>query len=702
MTYKLGIDVGGTFTDFLLVDEKGNIKITKVASTPAMPAEAVTRGIEKLAEPDMRLEDFLSQVDLIVHGTTITTNAVITGKYARTGYVTTKGFRDLLNERRGIKRSAFTAKEAPPPPIVPRYLIQCVEERIDCEGKEFIPLKEEDVYAAAEVFKKERVEAVAVNLIFSFLNPSHEQRVKEILSQELPGVYICLSSEVLPQIRVYERGSTTVFNACVGPALRNYITDLQARLRTGGFKGTLLLMQSNGGVMSPEVAMDFAANTLLSGPASGPVAGIYYANMHNIKNIVTVDMGGTSFDSCLILNQEPEITVENEVAEYRLALPSLAIHAIGAGGGSIAWIDSGGILQVGPRSAGAAPGPASYGMGGEEPTVTDADLVLGYLNPDYFLGGEFKLYPDKARVAIKEKVADKLGLDLMSAAYGIYQLVNSNMANGVRVASVSRGADPRDCVLVVAGGAGPVHACPIADELEMKLILIPKSSSVFCASGMLITDLRHDLVNVAYMLMEEGDIDVDLINSRFKEMKGRGEALLQAEKIPPERMRFTCSCDLRYEGQFNEIETPMPLSSNEIFTMDDLPALQSAFDQRHDSLYGYSLPGSLMELVSLRVKAEGVTEKPSFKKTPFAGEDASGAIKGHREIYYGGKTFTVPIYDGNKMANGNRLSGPAIVEEPTTTIAVAPNYQLLCDGYSNYLLYHKGISLEEVISQLGR
>ncbi len=698
MAYKLGIDVGGTFTDFLLVDELGDVKIAKVASTPAQPAEAVLKGIEKLAGPNISLQDFLSQVDLIVHGTTITTNAVITGKYAKTGYITTKGFRDLLNERRGIKRTAFTTKESQPVPIVPRYLIQGVEGRIDCEGKEFIPLKKEGVYTAAEIFKKEGIEAVAVNLIFSFLNPSHEQTVKEILTRELPGAYVCLSSDVLPQIRVYERGSTTVFNACVGLALRSYIIDLQSRLKAGGFKETLLLMQSNGGVMSPAVAMDFAANTLLSGPASGPVAGIYYASMHGIKNIVTVDMGGTSFDSCLILNREPEITVENEVAEYRMALPSLAIHAIGAGGGSIAWIDTGGVLQVGPQSAGAVPGPACYCNGGEEPTVSDADLILGYLNPDYFLGGEAKLYPEEAERAIK-KIANRLELGLMEAAYGIYRVVNANMANGVRVASVSRGADPRDCALIVAGGAGPVHACPIADDLEIKLILIPKNSSVFCASGMLITDLRHDFVSVAYMLMREGDIDVNIINSKLSEMQERGKALLQAEKIPAERMRFTFSCDLRYEGQFNEIETPLPISSNGQFTIHELKKLQNAFDERHDALYGYSLPNSLMQLVSLRIRAEGITEKPSFKEAPFADENASGAIKGKREIYYANKMFTAPIYDGNRMANGNRISGPAIIEEPTTTILITPDYQLTCDRYSNYLLYHKDISLTEVIRE---
>ncbi len=704
MRYNVGIDVGGTFTDFLVVDEEGNVRIYKTPSTPRDPAIGTMKGLEEIAAEtgEATLWDFLSQLDTIVHGTTITTNAVLTGTYAKTGFVTTKGFRDYLNERRKEKWTIYNSKESPPPPIVPRDLIQGVEGRIDCEGKEFIPLKEEDAYTAAEVFRKKKVEAIAVNFFFSFFNPSHERRVREILEKELPGVYVCLASDVLPQVRIYERASTTVFNACVGPALRAYIASLLEKLEGNGFKGVLLLMQSNGGVMSPEVAMDFAVNTLLSGPAGGPKAGMFYANIHGINDIITVDMGGTSFDACVVRNGKPEITSENRVAGYVTAVPSLAIHTIGAGGGSIAHIDPGGILRVGPESAGAEPGPACYGIGGEEPTVTDANLILGYLNPDYFLGGRMKIYPDKAEEAIKKKVAQPLGLDAFRTAYGIYKVVNTNMAQGVRVASVARGYDPRESMLVVAGGAGPVHACDIAKELEMPLILVPKASSVFCSFGMLASDLRHDFVSVCYMLMKEESIDLGMINSRYKQLKARGLATLKRENIPPERMQFTYSCDLRYEGQINEIEISTPLSPDETFTHNELPLLQEAFDRQHDVLYGYNLPGSLLELICLRVVAEGITRKPSFRETPFVGEDASAAIKGRREIYYEGESIMVPIYDGPKMGYGNKISGPAIVEEPATTIFLTPDFELVCDRYSNYFIYSRGTSLEGSISKVRR
>lgn len=698
MGYRLGIDVGGTFTDFLLVDERGDVRVSKYPSSTARPAEAVIQGLAKLAAP-APLHEFLAQVDLIVHGTTITTNAIITRQFAKTGYVTTKGFRDLLNARRGIKRTAFTAKEAPPTPIVPRYLVQCVEERVDAEGKVVVPLNERDVAAAAEIFRHEKVEAIAVNLIFSFLNPAHERRVKQILEDVLPGVYISLASDVLPQPRVYERGSTTVFNACLGPVLRRYIGDLTDGLERNGFRGQLLLMQSNGGVTTPELAKDFAAHTLLSGPAGGPVAGIYFATQHGLKNLITVDMGGTSFDSCLILNQEPEITAAHEVAEYCLALPSLAIHTIGAGGGSIAWIDGRGILQVGPASAGAVPGPACYALGGAEPTTTDANVVLGYLNPDYFLGGEKPLDADRARAAVQGRIATQLGLSLDEAAHGIYQVVNANMANGVRTASISRGADPRDCVLVVAGGAGPVHACAIAAELQMSLILIPKSSSVFCASGMLISDLRHDFVRFAYMLMTGETIDLDAISTRIREMEGAGRALLEAERIRPENRSYTFSFDLRYEGQFNEIETPLPVLADRSFTLEELPALQAAFDARHDSLYGYSLAGSTMELISLRMRALGTTEKPQFTTLPYAGPDAGAALRGQRAACIHGARRALPVYDGTRMRHGNRLTGPAIIEEPTTTILVLPGWQLTVDAQGSYLLYPDGDTLEVCIAR---
>ena len=699
LKYKVGADVGGTFTDFLLVDEAGNTEVYKTPSTPADPSIGVMNGLKEMAESrGTKLADFLPNVTAIIHGTTVTTNAVLTGSYAKTGFITVKGFRDYLNERRGMKRNIYTPKESPPIPIVPRYLIQCVDGRIDCEGKEFMALNEADVYNAIGVFKKEKVEAIAVSLFFSFLNPVHELRVKEIIKRELPDVYVCVSHEVLPQVRIYERASTTVFNACVGPLLRSYIESLTKKLRENGFKGELLLMQSNGGIMSPEVAMDHAVSTLLSGPAGGPEAGLFYAEIHGIRNIITADMGGTSFDSCLIRNGKPEITTENDVGEYRIAVPSLAVHSIGAGGGSIAWIDPRGIVQVGPESAGANPGPACYGLGGTRPTVTDANLALGYLNADYFLGGRMKIYPDKAEKAIREKIADPLGLSIPEAARGIYTVVNLKMAQGIKTASISKGYDPRGCVLIIAGGAGPVHACDIAKELEMELILIPKGSSIFCATGMLISNLRHNYVRSYYSVIKEG-VDVEAINSLLKEMREEGRTTLKREGVSPDKVTFIFSADLRYEAQLNEIEVPIPFS-NEYFSMNELPQLQKTFNKKHDDLYGYSLPGTDLELLSLRLKAEGITEKPKFREMPYIGKDASSAVKTLREIYYDKELLRVPIYDGTRIGHGNMLSGPAIIEEPTTTIFVTPGFNLTCDNYGNYILYPKSFNLDEVIKKL--
>jgi len=701
MRFKIGVDVGGTFTDFLLVDEKGESEIYKVASTPPDPSIGFMAGIEEMAKTrGAAVKDFLSSVTSIVHGTTITTNAVLTGNYAKTGLLTTKGHRDWLQTRRGLKPSCYDPKEEPPEPIVSRRLRQTAEERIDCEGKVLIPLNETEVYAAAEVFKKEKVEAVAVCFLFSFLNPAHEEKAYEILSKELPDVYVCLSSKVLPQVRIYERGSTTVFNAAVGPVLRSYAKNLVNRLAQSNFKGVLLIMQSNGGMMSPQVAMDFAVNTLMSGPAAGPMAGIFFGDIHGCQDLITVDMGGTSFDSCLVRNREPEITTELEVARFKMAAPSIAIEAIGAGGGSVAWIDPGGIFRVGPQSAGADPGPACYDMGGAQPTVTDADLTCGYLNPDYFLGGKKKLSLTLAQKAIQETIADKLEIGLDEAAYGIYRIVNSNMAQGVRVASVNKGYDPRRCLLVTAGGAGPVHACDIAKELEMPIILVPKASSVFCASGMLISDLRHDFVRVTHMILLADHMDVSLINMRFKEMRDEANEVLEREGIPREARKFTYSADIRYEAQFNEIETPLHLKNERFFTA-ELPSLHKAFNERHDKLYGYSLPGHTQELMSLRLTAWGIVEKPSFAKAAFAGEDASAAIKSRREVYHEGKRFQVPVYAGPKTGYGNKISGPAIIEEPTTTIWLTPDWQLSCDEYTNYIVFRQGVSLEKSWSQVG-
>ncbi len=704
MNYLLGIDVGGTFTDFIEVDRDGNVRIVKTPSTPARPADGVLEGLRRLAEESATIEAYLSAVELIVHGTTITTNAVITGNYAKTGYVTTKGFRDILNSRRGLKRNAFTAKESPPKPIVPQHLVRTVDERLDRDGNVLVALDEDDVRAAAAHFREEGVKAVAVNYLFSFLDGTHEARTREILEDELPGAYITISSRVLPQVRMYERGSTTVFNACVGPLLRAYITDLQDELASAGFAGRLLTMQSNGGVMSPEVVKDFGANTLLSGPASGPVAALFFARPHRLVDLITLDMGGTSLDVCLVRDGRASITNASEVGEYSLALPSLDINAMGAGGGSIASVDDGGMLTVGPESAGAQPGPVAYGMGGTRPTVTDANLVLGYLNPDYFLGGERRLVIEPARAAIDEHVARPMGLDGVRAASGIVELVNSQMANGVRQVSIARGFDAREAALVVAGGAGPLHACGIAGELDLELVLVPKSCSVLCATGMLTTNLRHDLVRFAPLRLDTGaDAGAaEVLNALRTELIASGEKLFDEESVAARRRRFEFTCDMQFEGQFNVLETPIGALDKGALGDSDIADIKRVFAEHHTRVYGYSIPDTPIEIQTVRLAAIGVRDDPPFRPIA-AGERApEAARKDTRATWFGGAEVATPIYEGGKLEAGNEIAGPAIVEEPTTTVKIDPGWTLKVDEIGSYLLWRDGQALDEVLARLSR
>lgn len=409
--------MGGTFTDFLVVDPSGASRVYKTTTTPDDPARGFFAGLRRIAgDRGLELADFLAQVETIVHGTTITTNATLTGNGARVGFLTTEGFRDVLGMRRGLRERQYDSKHSPPSPLVRRRLVRTVRERISCEGQVLEPIELDDVGAAAAAFAQAGVESVAVSLLFSFFNPAHEQAAAAVLAERLPGVYVTLSSNVLPQVRLYERNSTTALNAYVGPILSRYLQSLGRALAENGFTGSLLIMQSNGGVMAPEVAADFAVGTLLSGPAAGPMAGIAYTRGLGIDNVLTVDMGGTSFDICLIKEGQPEVTTDGSVAGHRIAAPMLDIHTIGAGGGSIAWVDPGGMLRVGPKSAGAEPGPVCYGRGGKEPTVTDANLLLGYLDADFFHGGELQLDQAAAERAVSERVGAPLGLDTVAAA----------------------------------------------------------------------------------------------------------------------------------------------------------------------------------------------------------------------------------------------------------------------------------------------
>lgn len=696
MGFRVGVDVGGTFTDFLVAGDDGEARIYKTSTTSANPAEGFFRGLEKAAaDNSMDLSEFLPQVSTIVHGTTITTNTVLTGTGAITGFVTTHGFRDVLNMRRGLKERQFE-KYAPPAPLVPRHLIQTIKERVTVDGTVMTPLDEDDVRAAAAYFREQNVAAVAVSFLWSFRNPAHEQRSREILQEELPDIYVSLSTEILPQIRLYERHSTTALNAYVGPVLTRYLSRLDKELNDRGFAGTLLIMQSNGGVMSPQVAQRYASNTLLSGPAGAPQAGIFYGGSHQFNDLITVDMGGTSFDIALIKDGTPSVTQDGSIGGHRLASPILDIHTIGAGGGSIASVEVGGLLAVGPASAGAQPGPACYGRGGELPTVTDADLILGYLDVESFEGGELEVDVAAAQVAIEQHVAKPLNMDLVTAAKGIYDIVNANMAAALGVVSVQRGYDPREFVLIVAGGAGPIHAAAIARELDIPLILVPRESSVFCAAGMLLSDLQHDYVRTYACEIEQ--VNREEVGRHYREMSEDGKQTLAGEGITGERVDIHFSADLHYIGQFHEVEVPALTGLS--MSAADLEVVVEAFHQRHDTLYGYAMRGTPVELINLRVTARGITTKPNLMRGAAPGESPDKVLLKRRPVYFDGEFVDTPVYDGLRLHVGNRITGPAIIAQPTTTIVVPPDFELNCDSFDNYLIFPQDQDIVELQTRL--
>lgn len=688
MAYKVGIDVGGTFTDFLLMDEKGTPRVFKVLSTPGDPSVAVLQGLEEMARSlSSTLEAFLREVEIIVHGTTVTTNAVITGNTARTALLTTKGFRDALQMRRGIREELYNNRYLPPPPVVPRYLRIPVDERVDPAGRVLREMVAEDVLQGIEQCRRHGVEAVAVCFMHAYAEDGHEQKAGDLVREHLPDAYLSVSSDILPQVRFYDRVSTTALNSAVGPILERYLSRLTEGLRKKGFQGILLIMQSNGGVTTPEAVTRLAASTLLSGPAAAPVAGVAYAGPQGRRSFITVDMGGTSFDAALIKDGEPIVTTDGKVNRYALALPMMEINTIGAGGGSVAWIDEGGLLKMGPKSAGAHPGPVCYGLGGAEPTCSDANLVLGYLSEDYFAGGKMRLDRKAAERAILERVARPLGLDPVEAAHGMYHIMNVNMASAIREISVQRGYDPRDFLLVCAGGAGPVHAALIAAELEIREILIPKESSIFCAAGMLLSDLKHDFVRSYHTGFWEEALNRNRFLSMVEALDREGAAVLSSEGIPPERRVFRFSLDLRYVGQYHEVNVEM--DGETVRSLKDA-RIRERFHREHNRLYGYDLEreGTGVELVNLRMSAVGLTEKPRFREEPFQGEDPSPCLKGERAVFLPGEAgyADVSVFDGNRMGHGHRLAGPAIIEQVNTTIFVPPGWEIRSDPFGSYVL----------------
>ncbi len=691
VTCKVGIDVGGTFTDFYLARDGAEPVILKVLSTPADPSVAVVEGLEALAgsmDPPLPLNDFAASIDTIVHGTTVTTNATLTRTGAKCGLITTRGVRDALEMRRGIREEQYNNRYTNVTPLVPRYLRVGVEGRLDRNGREVTPLSLDDVCAATVLFRDEGVEAVSICFMNSFADPGHERRAAEIVRREMPDAYLTVSAELLPSIRFYERVSTTALNSYVGPKLDGYLSQLETRLGGIGFGGVLLIMQSNGGVMSPLVARQMAALTLLSGPAGGPGAGLYYAQGLGLNKAIVVDMGGTSFEAALVVDG-PVMVNEGEIDRLRIALPMLGIHTIGAGGGSIGWLDEGGLLRMGPQSAGADPGPACYRKGGTKPTTTDANLVLGYLNPDFFAGGKIRLDIEAARAAIESELARPLGLTVEQAAAGMYRVACNNMAQGVREITIKRGSDPREFPMVVAGGAGPLHSCLICNELDITLQVVPRESSVLCAVGMLIGDLKHDFVRTFVSSLET--LDWTTLDELLDDMRRQGDGLLEEEGIAGDRRRHFVKFDCRYLKQYHEVFFVVP---EDALAGRDWRAIADAFHDEHVRLYGYSLKdeGTPVEVINVRVQSVGGTDKAGHAEEPFAGTDAAAALKGRRAVYvFERDAFAeVPVYDGHLLRHGNRIAGPALIEQVTTAIFVSDSYDCAVDRFGSFVLYRKG------------
>ncbi|MHC4992890.1 MAG: hydantoinase/oxoprolinase family protein, partial [Planctomycetota bacterium] len=570
-----------------------------------------------------------------------------------------------------------------------RYLRRPVRGRLNYCGDELTALEAEDVEAAIDLFEVQQVEAVAICFMNSFANAAHERQAARLVRERLPGAYLTVSSDFLPSIRFYDRVSSTVLNSYVGPKLSSYLDRLGARLQEIGFGGVLLIMQSNGGVMSPAVAHENSALTLLSGPAAGPQAGLSYVRGHGREDCITVDMGGTSFDAALVRDGTPIVVTEGEINRYRIALPMLDIVTIGAGGGSIGWIDEGGLLRMGPQSAGADPGPACYARGGSLPTCTDADLALGYLDADFFAGGRIKLDRNAAVGAIDQHVAGPLGLPVQEAAAGMYRVINTNMAQGVREISIKRGIDPREFPLVAAGGAGPLHACMICEELEIPMFVVPRESSIFCAAGMLTSDLQHDFVSSFVSTLDA--IDWAKLNDVITQMIEKGAGLLAEESIPEPDRRFTLKLDCRYVKQYHEVSFPVAVETVE---RRNATAITDVFHVEHRQMYGYSLEDEHVpvELINVRIRAVGETRKPAFRKEPCAGPDASAALKGERHAWSPHERVSkpVPVFDGHRTRHGNHIRGPALIEQVNTTLLLTGTHDCVCDHHGSFVAYRRG------------
>lgn len=682
MTFRVSIDSGGTFTDGILIDEKGGVTMAKAHTTPEDLPIGTLECLRKLATASsISLKDLLSRTDTIVHGSTIATNQIATRMGAKLGVIVTKGFRDRVSFPNVPKDSLYHWRFDPPKQLTRRHLMVDVEERVDYTGQVITRLNEDDVHKAIAYLKGQGVESIAVTLLHSYVFPDHECRVAEIIKEEYPEAYVTISSDVFPVMGEANRWSTTMFDAYVGPRTRVYVLQIEEILKREGFKGELVFMQNNGGIETSQIAAERPATLLLSGPAAGPSLGLTIGKEHGLENILSVDMGGTSLDIGIVVDGVVNVVLGKVIDWKKFALHSVDITTAGSGGGSIAWIDLGGMLQVGPHSAGASPGPACYARGGEQPTVTDADLVLGYIDPDYFLGGETKLKKDLAEKAIKEKIAGPLNLSVTEAAAAIYKVINASIASSIALVFTKRGYDPRDFTICAAGGAAPVHAARFMQELGIKNLIVPKVAPTYCAYGMLYCDLRHDYTR-SY-LAETDKADLTRLNELFSEMEKEAVDTLKREGVDEKGIVIEKSFDVRYYGQFRELTVLAP--SGQV-TKESLQITMDRFHEKHRGILGYSDCQYPTEIIRISLSGISPIVPPRLKEIYKGSDDASGALKGERQAFFEeyGDFVKTPVYDGDKLSAGNIIEGPCIIEEKMTTVVILPDMKIKVDTIGNY------------------
>ncbi len=660
---RIGIDVGGTFTDLVAVDGDGISTLAKIASTPEDPSLGVIAGLEQLATIfGTTLAALLQSTERIVHGTTVATNALLEHKGAKVGLLTTAGHRDVIEMREGLKDDRYNLRMPPPEPLVPRHRRLGVTERMRADGRIETPLDHASLNAAIATLRADNVESVAVCYFHAWRDPAHERATAAALAAAMPDAYVSLSSEVFPQIKEFDRVSTTIVNAYVGPALSRYLQRLEKRLLAAGYRGPLLIIQSHGGVAPVAEAARLAAGGVLSGPAGGVAGSRYASRLLDAGNLIPFDMGGTSTDICLIVDGEPVLVSGRGVGGHKLALNSLDIVSLGAGGGSIGRVDAGGILHVGPESAGANPGPACYGRGGIFPTVTDANLVLGYLDAAHFLGGRSTLDTAAANAAL-DRLAAELGVDRVAAAEGVHRVVNTNMAEGIRLVSVRRGVDPRRFALLSFGGAAGLHVTDVARQLDLTRVVVPRVAAVLSAWGMLATDLRFEVSRTH--IGDAGRLDGAAVKRLFSDMEAEGLARLRASYDGPVKLQR--SVEMRYGEQVFEITVPL---DDVDWALDDpLPQIVERFHRRHEELFTYALRDQEAVLVNARAAVIGVL--PQLPQEPIRAAAAAAGAAGERRIYLGG-WIGVPVYDRAALAPAQASAGPAIVESAMTTVLLRP------------------------------